>query len=143
MALTFVRTSELIGARWEEFDFDARRWSIPASRMKVKTPHIVPLSSQAIEVLEIFRTISGNGELVFPGEQDSTKPMSNMTILKALERMGYKGRMTGHGFRAWRPPSCMSRATITTTSNYNLLIHRVTRFPPLTITRSIWSRART
>jgi integrase len=99
MALTFVRTSELIGARWEEFDLDGRRWSIPAIRMKMKTPHIVPLSLQAIEVLELLRTISGNRELVFPGEQDSKKPMSNMTILKALERMGYKGRMTGHGFR--------------------------------------------
>ena len=99
MALTFVRTSELIGARWEEFDFEARRWSIPATRMKMKTPHIVPLSSQTIEVLELLQTISGNGALVFPGEQDANKPMSNMTILKALERMGYKGRMTGHGFR--------------------------------------------
>jgi integrase len=99
MALTFVRTSELIGARWDEFDSEARRWSIPALRMKMKTPHIVPLSTQAIEVLELLRTISGKRELVFPGEQDSKKPMSNMTILKALERMGYKGRMTGHGFR--------------------------------------------
>jgi len=99
MALTFVRTSELVGARWEEFDIEARRWSIPATRMKMKTPHIVPLSIQAVEVLELLRTISGNGELVFPGEQDATKPMSNMTILKALERMGYKDRMTGHGFR--------------------------------------------
>ena len=69
MALTFVRTSELIGARWEEFDFEARRWDIPAERMKMKTPHIVPLSSQAIEVLELLRTISGDSELVFPGEQ--------------------------------------------------------------------------
>ena len=99
MALTFVRTSELIGARWEEFDSDARRWSIPAFRMKMQTPHIVPLAAQAVEVLELLRTISGGQELVFPGEQDSKKPMSNMTILKALERMGYKGRMTGHGFR--------------------------------------------
>jgi integrase len=99
MAFTFVRTSELIGARWDEFDFDARRWCIPAERMKMKTPHIVPLSSQAIEVLDLLRTISGDSELVFPGEQDSRKSMSNMTILKALERMGYKGRMTGHGFR--------------------------------------------
>jgi integrase len=99
MSLTFVRTSELIGARWEEFDFEAGRWAIPAARMKMKTPHIVPLSLQTVEVLELLRTISGTGELVFPGEQDSTKPMSNMTILKALERMGYKGRMTGHGFR--------------------------------------------
>ncbi len=99
MALNFVRTSELIGARWEEFDLEARRWSIPATRMKMKTPHIVPLSFQAIEVLELLRTLSGNHELVFPGEQNPRKPMSNMTILKALERMGFKGRMTGHGFR--------------------------------------------
>src|ERR1035437_2393631 len=70
MALTFVRTSELISARWEELDFDAKRWSIPATRMKMQTPHIVPLSVQAIEVLELLRTVSGDQELVFPGEQD-------------------------------------------------------------------------
>lgn len=99
MALTFVRTSELIGARWDEFNLEDARWSIPAARMKMQTPHIVPLSTQAIEILELLRTLSGSEELVFPGEQDSKKPMSNMTILKALERMGYKGRMTGHGFR--------------------------------------------
>lgn len=99
MALTFVRTSELIGATWDEFDLEGHRWAIPAARMKMKTPHIVPLSTQAVEVLELLKTISGDGERVFPGEQDSSKSMSNMTILKALERMGYKGRMTGHGFR--------------------------------------------
>jgi integrase len=99
MALTFVRTSELISARWEEFDLETRRWSIPAARMKMNTPHIVPLASQAVEVLNLLQSLSGQYELVFPGEQDQTKPMSNMTILKALERMGYKGRMTGHGFR--------------------------------------------
>ncbi len=99
MALTFVRTSELIEARWDEFDVDARRWSIPATRMKMRTPHVVPLSVQAIDVLTLLQTISGQYQLVFPGEQNPKKPMSNMTILKALERMGYKGRMTGHGFR--------------------------------------------
>lgn len=99
LLLTFVRTSELIGARWEEFDFEAKRWTIPAERMKMKTPHIVPLSTQAIEVLELLRAISGGGELVFPGEQDQRKPMSNNTILAALDRMGYRGRQTGHGFR--------------------------------------------
>jgi integrase len=99
MALTFVRTSELIGARWDEFDFDARRWSIPAQRMKMQTTHIVPLSRQATEILMLLRTISGNCLFVFPGEQNVQKSMSNMTILKALERMGYKVRMTGHGFR--------------------------------------------
>lgn len=99
MALTFVRTSELIGARWAEFDLEAGRWDIPPERMKMKTSHIVPLSSQAVTVLRTLQLVSGHGALMFPGERDHEKPMSNNTILKALERMGYKGRMTGHGFR--------------------------------------------
>jgi integrase len=99
MAYTFVRTSELIGAKWEEFDLDAKRWDIPAERMKMKSPHIVPLASQAIEVLETLRHLTGEGALLFPGERDSKIPMSNNTILLALARMGYKHRMTGHGFR--------------------------------------------
>jgi integrase len=99
MALTFVRTGELIGARWEEFDFEGQRWNIPASRMKMKTPHIVPLSKQAIEVLQVLHGVTGDKQLLFPGERDHDKPMSNNTILGALDRMGYAGRMTGHGFR--------------------------------------------
>jgi integrase len=99
MALTFVRTGELIGARWEEFDLEAARWNIPAQRMKMKTPHIVPLSTQALAVLQVLHGITGGRTLLFPGERDHGKPMSNNTILKALERMGYKGRHTGHGFR--------------------------------------------
>ena len=99
MALTFVRTSELIGARWSEFDMKADRWSIPAERMKMDTPHIVPLSRQAKAVLAQLAAISGRGELVFPGDQNPNKPMSNNTILYALYRRGYHGRMTGHGFR--------------------------------------------
>ncbi|WP_042428882.1 tyrosine-type recombinase/integrase [Comamonas granuli] len=99
MALTFVRTSELIGARWAEFHLEAAEWRIPAARMKMKTPHIVPLSPQAVEVLRVLQTLSGGRELLFPGERDHSKPMSNNTILMALGRMGFKGRMTGHGFR--------------------------------------------
>ena len=99
MALTFVRTSELIGARWSEFNLKAARWDIPAERMKMRTPHIVPLARQSIEVLETLHDLTGNSEWLFPGDRDPAKPMSNNTILKALERMGYKGRMTGHGFR--------------------------------------------
>jgi integrase len=99
MALTFVRTGELIGAKWSEFDLEAARWDIPGQRMKMKTPHIVPLSPQAIEVLKTLQTVTGGRDLLFPGERDHAKPMSNNTILKALERMGYKGSMTGHGFR--------------------------------------------
>lgn len=99
MALTFVRTTELIGARWQEFDFEARRWNIPAERMKMDTPHIVPLAKQAIEVLELLRALTGTSEWLFPGEGLKNPTMSNNTILTALERMGYKGEMTGHGFR--------------------------------------------
>lgn len=99
MAMTFVRTSELIGARWAEFDLDAARWDIPAERMKMRTPHIVPLSTQAVTLLRSLQVLTGHSTLVFPGERDHEKPMSNNTILGALERMGYKGRMTGHGFR--------------------------------------------
>lgn len=99
MALTFVRTVELIAAQWSEFDLPARQWRIPASRMKMKTPHIVPLSSQSVALLEKLKA-TGTGEvLLFPGERDHERPMSNNTILFALYRMGYHGRMTGHGFR--------------------------------------------
>lgn len=99
MALTFVRTGELIGARWSEFDFEAARWNIPAGRMKMKSEHIVPLSKQALVLLRLLREAHGSQDWVFPGDRDAAKPMSNNTILKGLERMGYKGRMTGHGFR--------------------------------------------
>jgi integrase len=99
MALTFVRTSELIAARWPEFDLEAAQWRIPAERMKMKTPHIVPLSHQALAVLRELQTLRNGSEFLFPGERDHGKPMSNNTILYALYRMGYHSRMTGHGFR--------------------------------------------
>ncbi len=99
MALTFVRTGELIGARWDEFDLESAEWRIPAARMKMKTPHLVPLSRQAVDVLRCLHELRGLSGLLFPGERDHDRPMSNNTILAALKRMGYAGRMTGHGFR--------------------------------------------
>jgi integrase len=99
MAYTFVRTSELIESEWPEFDLDKARWDIPAERMKMDTPHIVPLSRQSVDVLRALTLLSGRGRFVFPGALDKNKPMSNNTILFALYRLGYKGRMTGHGFR--------------------------------------------
>jgi len=100
LMLTFVRTSELIQAKWDEFDLENAEWSIPAERMKMRQPHIVPLSRQAIAILEEQKKNTGNWEWVFPNQVRPKKPMSNNTILMALSRMGYKGRMTGHGFRA-------------------------------------------
>lgn len=99
LAYTFVRTSELIEAEWPEFDLDNSRWDIPAERMKMDMPHIVPLSRQAVEILRALRLLTGNGRFVFPGANDKRRPMSNNTILFGLYRLGYKGRMTGHGFR--------------------------------------------
>jgi integrase len=104
MALTFVRTGELIAARWQEFDLDAAEWRIPAERMKKRRLHVVPLSPQALEVLGCLQALRGADRcrgpaLLFPGERDHDAPMSNNTILYALYRMGYEGRMTGHGFR--------------------------------------------
>ena len=99
MALTFVRTGELIGARWDEIELDKRLWRIPAERMKMRSPHIVPLSSQAIAVLKKIKNLSGYSPLLFPSERGNGRSMSNNTILYALYRMGYHSRMTGHGFR--------------------------------------------
>ena len=102
LALTFVRTAEIIGARWDEIDFDQKVWSIPAERMKKKRPHYVPLAKQAIALLTELRAITGEGEFLFPqwGNVRSRKCMSNGTILRCIDRLGYRNRMTGHGFRA-------------------------------------------
>lgn len=99
MALTFVRTGELIGARWEEIDMTAKQWRIPAERMKMRTPHIVPLSNQSLTLINELRTLALDDILLFPSERRDGKTMSNNTILYALYRMGYHSRMTGHGFR--------------------------------------------
>lgn len=99
MAHVWVRTKELIGGEWAEVDWEARRWTIPGERMKMRTPHIVPLSTQAIGILRLLHAITGNGPKMFPGDTYSADTMSNNTILSALERMGFGGKMTGHGFR--------------------------------------------
>jgi integrase len=100
LVLTFVRTGELRQAQWAEFDFDKREWRIPAERMKTRAEHLVPLSAQALDVLKQVQAITGGREHVFPNEHHPQKPMSENTILFALYRMGYRGRATGHGFRA-------------------------------------------
>jgi integrase len=99
--LTFVRPGELRQAEWQEFDLDAGEWNIPASRMKMRQPHLVPLSSQAVAILRELGPLTGSGRFLFPGARDRKKPMSNVTVTAALRRMGYdRDTMTGHGFRA-------------------------------------------
>jgi integrase len=100
IVLTFVRTGELRGARWEEFDVDQAEWRIPAERMKMRSPHIVPLSPQALAVVEKLRPLTGQFDLLFPSRRDQRKPISENTLLYALYRLGYHKRATVHGFRA-------------------------------------------
>ena len=100
MSLVFVRTSELIGGKWPEWDREARRWNIPAERMKMKTPHIVPLSSQAVALLKETHQSTGKGRFVFPSERSPLRPMSDGTLTAALRTLGYsREQMTVHGFR--------------------------------------------
>lgn len=100
LSLTFVRTGELIQAKWSEIDFDRAEWRIPKERMKMKRPHTVPLSRQAIEYFRQMHLMTGDKEHVFHSQRGKSKHISNGTVLMALRRLGYKGRMTGHGFRA-------------------------------------------
>ncbi|WP_321867055.1 tyrosine-type recombinase/integrase [Paraburkholderia tropica] len=100
LAITFVRTGELRAARWTEFDLDGAEWRIPAERMKMREPHIVPLSRQAVDTLRKLEVISGDGDYVFPSRNGRGACISENTVLYALYRMGYHSRATGHGFRA-------------------------------------------
>ena len=99
LSLTFVRTKELIQATWDEIDFIGKVWRIAPERMKMGTAHIVPLSAQTLDLLGELKKITGGSKHLFPSVKGDGKTMSNNTILFALYRMGYKDRMTGHGFR--------------------------------------------
>jgi len=98
MTLTFVRTAELINMEWNEIDFENQLWRIPAYKMKMALPHIVPLSKQAIELIENLKPLTGNKQFVFYNHS-TAKPLSNNALLSAIRTMGYMGKMTGHGFR--------------------------------------------
>ncbi|ENM6734764.1 tyrosine-type recombinase/integrase [Salmonella enterica subsp. enterica serovar Bredeney] len=97
--LTLVRPSEASGARWVEIDLDAKLWTIPAERMKAKREHIVPLSPQALDILEVMKPISAHREHVFPSRNDPKQPMNSQTANAALKRIGYGGKLVAHGLR--------------------------------------------
>jgi integrase len=98
--LTWVRPGELRAAEWSEFDLEQAQWLIPAERMKMRLPHIVPLSRQALEVLRELQQLTGEERYLFPNQQKAVGYMSENTMLYALYRMGYHSRATGHGFRS-------------------------------------------
>ncbi|HDX8829087.1 MULTISPECIES: integrase domain-containing protein [Klebsiella] len=98
--LTLVRPSEASGAKWAEIDLNAKLWTIPAERMKAKREHIVPLSQQALDILEVMKPISAHREHVFPSRNDPKQPMNSQTANAALKRIGYGGRLVAHGLRS-------------------------------------------
>lgn len=98
--LTIVRPSEASGARWAEIDLDTKLWTIPADRMKAKREHIVPLSSQALDILEIMKPISAHREHIFPSRNDPKQAMNSQTANAALKRIGYGGKLVAHGLRS-------------------------------------------
>ena len=100
-AHVFVRPGELRHAEWSEFNFKTCEWRIPAEKMKMRTPHIVPLSTQVLTILDELRPLTGSGKYLFPSVRSSKRPMSNNTVNAALRRLSYtKEEMTGHGFRS-------------------------------------------
>lgn len=113
--LVFVRPGELRHAEWSEIDLDAGEWNIPAHKMKMREPHLVPLSSQAVAILRDLQPLTGHRQYVFPGGRSPKRPLSDNALTAALRRMGFdKETMTAHGFRAtartlldevlgWRP----------------------------------------
>ncbi|WP_247164307.1 tyrosine-type recombinase/integrase [Escherichia coli] len=112
LILTGVRTGELRGAFWSEFDLEKAVWEIPAERMKMKRPHLVPLSTQALEIVQQLKVMSGQYPLVFPGRNDPRKTMSEASINQVFKRIGYTGRVTGHGF-------CHTMSTILHEEGFN------------------------
>ncbi len=100
LLLTFVRSGELRGARWSEFELDKSQWRIPAERMKMRSEHIVPLSKQAIHVVSELHKLNDGRHFVFGNQANHERPMSENTMLYAIYRMGYHSRATAHGFRA-------------------------------------------
>lgn len=99
--LVFTRPTELRAARWSEFDLEAAEWRIPAERMKMRQRHIVPLSTQAMDILNDLYDVTGNGIFLFPSTRTATRPISDVSMLNALRRMGYqKHEMSVHGFRS-------------------------------------------
>ncbi|WP_275272971.1 tyrosine-type recombinase/integrase [Klebsiella pneumoniae] len=99
LMITGVRTIELRAALWSEFDLDNAIWEISAERMKMRRSHLVPLSTQALDLLNELKMMTGNYRYVFPGRNDPNKPMSEASINQVIKRIGYGGRLTGHGFR--------------------------------------------
>ena len=98
--LTITRPAEAAEARWDEIDFSAKEWKIPAARMKMNRDHTVPLSDEALSILEMMKSLSGGREFIFPSRIKPTQPMNSQTVNAALKRAGLGGVLVSHGLRS-------------------------------------------
>lgn len=132
---TFVRPSELREATWSEFDLDSAEWRIPAERMKMGEPHIVPLAPQVVALLRELYTLTGHQQWLFPNIRRPKEPMTATTLNRALENMGYGGKFSSHGFRA-------TAATILNEQGWNPdYIERQLAHAPRNKVRAAYNRA--
>lgn len=97
---TMVRPAEASNAKWEEINLDRKVWEIPAERMKKNRPHVIPLTSHTLEILEALKPLTGHREYIFPSDISPRKPANSQTVNMALKRMGFKGQIVSHGFRS-------------------------------------------
>lgn len=135
LLLTFVRTKELREASWDEIDINGAVWRIPAERMKMRQPHIVPLATQAVALLQELQAFTGGQKLLFPNYRKPAECMSATTLNRALERMGYVGTFTCHGFRS-------TASTILNEMGYRPdVIERQLAHADLNKVRAIYNRA--
>lgn len=125
LLLTFVRTTELRHATWDEVDLEKAVWSIKGSRMKMRRDHLVPLCDRAIALLTELKAMGLSSHWLFPNSRDPKRCMSATTINRALEYLGYRGRLSGHGFR----------------STASTLLHEL-GFPPAIIEKQLAHEAR-
>jgi integrase len=133
--LTFQRTQSILLAQWSQIDWNARLWRIPAETMKMKEPHLVPLSRQAIELLRALQPLTGHSDFIFKSISYRSKPISGNTMLYALGRLGFRGRMTVHGFRT-------TASTLLNENNFRADVVEAALAHTKGDIRSIYNRAR-
>lgn len=135
-ALTFCRPGEVRTAEWTEFDFKENLWRIPGNKMKMRMDHLVPLSRQALDILEELRQLTGSGKYLFPSIRTIERPISDMTLIAGLRRMGFeKDEMSAHGFRAMA-------STLLNEQGYSAdVIEKQLAHSPINKIRGIYNRA--
>lgn len=136
---TMARPAEAAGARWEEINFEKQEWHIPPERMKRSRPHIIPLTPEAMALLELMRPISGHRTHIFPGDRNPLNHINEQTANMALKRMGFKDRLVAHSLRSIASKHLTNKVSMPTSSNQRSHTQPKTQHAqPLTVP-NIWN----